>query len=436
MVAGLVTLHLLLVRDELPDADLLLSGVVSAAVMVASAAIGLLALFVPIGSASRRGADIACAGLDAIALVAVARITVDIDPTASIAWAFVLWVPFSIAVRSHAPRAILASALLAAFVLLASATAPGPLHQPAGAWTGTVVPALLVFVAGVATALATVSHHRSGQLVRRELRDEQDRSLRLREADQLKNTYLAAVSHELRTPLTSIMGFSMTLLDRPELDQQQRERMLRTVVAEAEHLEEILANLLDLDRLSRGKATLAPAKLDPAHVVRRAVDAVHRRSGRAIRLELDEDVHVYLDAAKVERIVENLVGNAVKYTPRDEEIVVAMRGEQRGITLRVDDRGPGVDGELRMHVFEPFRRGSHAGIPGSGIGLSLVDHFARMHGGRAWVEDRPGGGARFLVHLPSVGDGAPLGAGVEVVRQGQPAPQAPGAMPGTRTPAR
>ncbi|NLG28754.1 MAG: sensor histidine kinase, partial [Chloroflexi bacterium] len=105
-----------------------------------------------------------------------------------------------------------------------------------------------------------------------------------------------------------------------------------------------------------------------------------------------------------------LLGNAVKYTPVDAGIRVRLRREAQGITICVDDEGPGISIDLRDGIFEPFRRGTDLGVPGTGIGLSLVDNFSRMHGGRAWVEERPGGGCRFQVYLP-----APRhGAGVEV----------------------
>ena len=355
-----------------------------------------------------RSVGVALAVIDAVALVTIARVTIQVDPLATIAWAFVLWAPFCIALRSSAIGALVGSLGVAALVFGSTFVDTGALEQLERTWTGIGVPVLLTVVAGLLTAFATLSHHRNGLLVRRQLDDERDRALRLRQADDLKNTFLAAVSHELRTPLTSILGFAVTMLDRPELDEAQRQRMLRTVVEEAEHLEDILANMLDLDRLTRGKATLVPVDVDPAVVVRDAVDHVQKRCGRRIELDLASGLQVRVDVAKVERIVENLVGNAVKYTPDNADVTVRMQPDGRGIVIRVDDGGPGISSELRETIFEPFRRGQDVGVPGTGIGLSLVDRFSRMHGGRAWVEERPGGGCRFQVYLPSnVQAGAP-----------------------------
>jgi signal transduction histidine kinase len=110
-----------------------------------------------------------------------------------------------------------------------------------------------------------------------------------------------------------------------------------------------------------------------------------------------------IDPPKLERIVENLVANAVRHTPPTSRIWVRLEPVEEGALLSVEDDGPGVPVELRDAVFEPFRQGPTATphSPGTGIGLSLVARFAELHGGRAWVDERPGGGAAFHVLLPS-----------------------------------
>jgi two-component system OmpR family sensor kinase len=112
---------------------------------------------------------------------------------------------------------------------------------------------------------------------------------------------------------------------------------------------------------------------------------------------------VPIDAAKLERIVENLLANTARHTPPDATVWVATRPENGGVLLLVEDDGPGIPEHLREIVFEPFRQGSdgvHA--PGLGVGLALVQRFAELHGGRAWVEEREGGGASFRVWLPAL----------------------------------
>jgi signal transduction histidine kinase len=121
-----------------------------------------------------------------------------------------------------------------------------------------------------------------------------------------------------------------------------------------------------------------------------------------IELRTTEPIIASVDADQAERIIENLVTNAVRYTPPETPIWVAVEPFEAGALIRVEDAGPGVRDDLKATIFEPFRQGDEvvAHSPGVGIGLSLVARFAALHGGRAWVEDRAGGGASFRVYLP------------------------------------
>lgn len=244
---------------------------------------------------------------------------------------------------------------------------------------------------------------RLGQRVRAAFEAERASVARLRELDQLKDAFLRAVSHELRTPLTGVIGGAKTVYRRwRDLDDATREHLLERTVENAERLERLLGDLLDIDRISRGvvEPQREPTALGDLLVrVVRAVDAPDHR------IEVDGGgVVADVDASKVERIVENLVANAVRHTPAGTNIRVAAAPVEDGCLLTVEDDGPGVDDELRPILFEPFSQGSEAAgsaTPGTGIGLSLVARFAQLHGGRAWLEDRPGGGTRIRVHLPA-----------------------------------
>jgi signal transduction histidine kinase len=111
-----------------------------------------------------------------------------------------------------------------------------------------------------------------------------------------------------------------------------------------------------------------------------------------------------VDAAKVERIVENLLSNAIRHTPASAQVWVRAHEQDGGILLIVEDAGPGISEDLREAVFEPFRQAPGSASmhsPGVGVGLTLVRRFAELHGGRAWVEPRDGGGASFRVFLPA-----------------------------------
>jgi signal transduction histidine kinase len=231
---------------------------------------------------------------------------------------------------------------------------------------------------------------------------EQRAGAALRSLDQLRSTFLAAVSHELRTPLTSILGFSMTIQERAgELSPSTRV-MLDQIVTESRHLERLLQDLLDIERMGRGSIAVEREEVDVAGLVRRVARRIEQRAGRSVVADADPCVGV-VDAAKVERIVDNLLANAAKYSPDDRPIEVHVERSADGLVVVVEDHGSGVPEALRRTIFAPFERGTVTSThqPGTGIGLSLVDRFARVHGGRAWVEDREtGSGASFRVYLP------------------------------------
>jgi PAS domain S-box-containing protein len=219
-----------------------------------------------------------------------------------------------------------------------------------------------------------------------------------RRLEEMRDNILSAVSHELRTPLTSILGFALTLKERSELDAAARQQITHELAAQAEKLERLLLALLDIDRLRHGLVKLACERTDIAALVERVATAIN--PDRSI------DVHAAplvadVDPAKVERIIENLLANAIKHTPPGTKIAASVAQVDEGLLICVDDAGPGISDEQKKEVFEPFTRGNNAAdTPGTGIGLALVAQFAALHGGKAWVQDNADGGASFRVLLP------------------------------------
>ena len=246
------------------------------------------------------------------------------------------------------------------------------------------------------------------------LAKEREAAARLRAVDEMKNMFLQAVSHELRTPLTQVLGIGLTLQHKDlNLTAQQEEEFLNGLVRAARKLDGLLSDLLDVDRLGRGILKPKRRLVDVGSFVRQLVETSEALEARTVHVDAPA-LEVEIDSSKVERIVENLLSNAVRHTPPGTPVWVSVRPHQApegdGVLISVEDAGPGIPAELRDSVFEPFRQGEDTITysPGMGLGLSLVARFAELHGGRAWVEERNGGGAAFRVFLRSVDEPEPL----------------------------
>jgi PAS domain S-box-containing protein len=219
-----------------------------------------------------------------------------------------------------------------------------------------------------------------------------------KQIDQLRDTILATVSHELRTPLTAIVGFAVTLKERP-LTEDMRATVVETLLVQARKLELLLTDLLDLERLRHGFVSPSLVETDVGRLAEQVV-AAHAGGTHPIAFSGGAPP-LTVDPPKIERIVDNLIANAVRHTPSGTPIEIRVEEGPEGVVIAVDDAGPGIAPPERDSVFEPFRRGSDIGNrAGAGVGLSLVAQFAELHGGRVWVEESPAGGAGFRVLLP------------------------------------
>lgn len=224
---------------------------------------------------------------------------------------------------------------------------------------------------------------------------------RLVALDRLKNTLLHTLSHDLKEPLTAILGAASTLerLDHT-LEEDERKHLLQTLVGRTKGMNTLLTDLLDLDRLDQGIIEPRRFPVDLGHLTRELVAQTDVLRGRSVTLEAPR-VLANVDAAKVERMLENLLSNAARHTTSGAQIWVRVESAKDGALLVVEDDGEGIPDDQKRMIFEAFRRGSSTAA-GSGIGLSLVARFAELHGGSAWVEDRPGGGSSFRVFLPDL----------------------------------
>jgi len=225
------------------------------------------------------------------------------------------------------------------------------------------------------------------------------------ELDRLKSQFFANVSHELRTPLTLIMAPLQNQLQSDSLSaaaRQEVEMMLRNARILYRHV----CDLLDSAKLEAGNVQLQYSRFDITHLAR-TMAAYFDSSAQDRRIALHvtgpDSLIVEADAAKLERMLLNLLSNAFKFTPEGGQIVVQVSRHEEDAVLSVEDSGPGVPVEFRSAVFERFRQldgGSQRRYGGTGLGLAIVKEFAILHRGEAQVMEAPSGGALFTIRLP------------------------------------
>ena len=236
---------------------------------------------------------------------------------------------------------------------------------------------------------------------------------RLRELDQLKSDFLGNVSHEFRTPLASIKGFAGNLLDgvTGPLTDKQRHYLVR-IGDNADRLTRMVSDLLDLTRIEAGRMGLDSTVLDARVVTADAIESlrpVARAQGIELRLAVAPGLAIWGDLDKVHQILTNLISNAVKFSVAGGEVTVVAAPGPGTVRLEVRDSGPGIPREERERVFDKFYqvgRVDGARPPGGGLGLTIVRHLVELHEGRVWAEPGPGGGATFVVVLPTRGERA------------------------------
>lgn len=238
----------------------------------------------------------------------------------------------------------------------------------------------------------------------RSLEQQQEAVNRLESLDELKTTFLGVASHELRTPATAISGLATLLATRWDLlPEDDRRAFASRIATNADALNALVQDLLDFARMERGDLQIALVPVDLSESVERVLDRLDGVWGsHGVTRTIEPGVEVLGDRTAIERIVTNLVSNAVKFSPADADVAVTVARTGRGVRLVVDDAGPGVPTEERSKIFVRFFRGAGDAVVrtrGVGIGLSVVQDFIVQMGGQVHVEDSPLGGARFVVEL-------------------------------------
>ncbi len=220
----------------------------------------------------------------------------------------------------------------------------------------------------------------------------------LRRSDLVKTALLRAVSHDLRSPLTGIRT-AVGALRNPtlQIDTADRAELLETIDVDSERLSRLVGDLLDLSRLEAGGAAPAPEVWSLDDLVLEAVDLLGARD----RVEVaGESPLVNVDPTQIQRVLANLIENALKFSPEGAKVHVRITATRMEAIVRIVDQGPGLAEDELERVFEPFyRRDTRTG---AGLGLAIARGFAAANGGRVWAESRPGQGASFALALPVV----------------------------------
>lgn len=234
---------------------------------------------------------------------------------------------------------------------------------------------------------------------------------RERTLDRLKNEFISTAAHELRTPLTAIMGFSELLLMDDGFTREQRHDFLTYIYQKSVNLARIIADLLDISRIQAGRGLeLNRERCDLKVLVRETVEPYRRRDSNH-RLELtlpEEGVELPVDPGKIIQVLENLLSNAFKYSPRGGEIEVSVLASPGGCQVTVRDQGIGMSREDAGRAFDKFYRvdSSNTAVAGTGLGLSIAKCIVEAHGGHIWLESRKGQGTvvSFLLPAPASPD--------------------------------
>lgn len=240
---------------------------------------------------------------------------------------------------------------------------------------------------------------------------------KLQELDDLKAEFLAHISHELRTPLASIREGTHLLLDEIPGPLAPAQRQTLQIMADSSHrLIHLISTLLDLSKMEAGMMIYQVALTDFRRVAESSVAKVRLLAeSRHIQIVLDSSngaLWIPVDAARIEQVLDNLLSNALKFSPAGGTVNVRMLPDpqQKLMRLSVSDSGDGIPPEDLPHIFERFyqgRRQRKTAVAGSGLGLAFAKRVVEAHGGRIWVESEPGKGATFHVTLPLNGEAQP-----------------------------
>jgi two-component system sensor histidine kinase KdpD len=223
------------------------------------------------------------------------------------------------------------------------------------------------------------------------------------ETERMRNAILSSVSHDLRTPLATITGAASGLLEeKGQIGPAARHELAKSIYIEAHRLDRVVRNLLDMTRLESGAVQLHKEWHPFEEIVGAALTRLESRlNGHQVRTNFPPDLPLVLvDGVLMEQVLINLLENALKFTPPSTAIELSATASDHELVFEIADRGPGIPPGDEQRIFDKFYRAGPAREGGVGLGLTVCRGIIEAHGGRIWVEKRPGGGAVFRFTLP------------------------------------
>jgi signal transduction histidine kinase len=230
-----------------------------------------------------------------------------------------------------------------------------------------------------------------------------------RRLDKMKDEFISTVSHELRTPLTSLRA-SLGLISTGSLDRrpEKQRQMVEMAIGNCDRLVRLVNDILDFDKVERGRLPLRRVPVEAIDLLRRASDIAHNSASQVhINFRIDSmQASVFADEDRILQVLNELVANAIKFSSPDTLISLSTRREgEKELCFIVEDQGHGIAPEKLEHIFDRFQQGDASdtrALGGTGLGLALCRSIVEQHGGRIWAESTPGKGSRFLFTLPAV----------------------------------
>ncbi len=232
----------------------------------------------------------------------------------------------------------------------------------------------------------------------------------LHEVEQAKSDFVSMVSHELRTPLTSIKAYVDTLQRQDvQFDDETRTSFVEVIARETERMTRLINDILDLSRIEAGRLDLKPTFVDLPELIRKVEGRIEQQAaGRRLLLDVPVVMEpVLAEQAKLEQVMLNIIGNALKYSPEGGDIEISVRRLKEKAMVSVTDHGIGIPEEQLPFIFEKYHRGGKSeggGIRGAGLGLFVTKSIIEAHGGRIWAESTEGKGTSMIFTVPLLGE--------------------------------